>query len=232
MKMDRALVVTVLSLLLHGQLVAAEPTREKAEEPGAVSYYRDIRPIFVQNCLGCHQPAKASGGYVMTSHEALLKKGDSDEAGILADKPEESLVLTQITSQEGKPPVMPRGKDPLPDYQVKLIKKWIEQGAEDDTPPSARLVQVDADHPPTYTLPPVITSVDYCPDGTLLAVAGYHEVLLHKADGSGLVARLVGAVGTASVVGFFARRQAVGCNGRQPRPLRRSADLERVQAQA
>ena len=43
-----------------------------------------------------------------------------------------------------------------------------------------------------YTLPPVITSIDYSPDGKLLAVAGFHEVLLHKADGSGLKARLVG----------------------------------------
>ena len=33
---------------------------------------------------------------------------------------------------------------------------------------------------------------DYSPDGTLIAVAGYHEVLLHNADGSGLAARLIG----------------------------------------
>src|SRR5262249_39676845 len=153
------------------------------------SYYREIRPILVQNCQGCHQPAKASGGLIMISHAALLKSGDSDLPGIVPGKPDESEILTQITSQDGKPPVMPRGKDPLPQHQVELIKKWIEQGAKDDTPPSARLAVVDADHPPTYTLPPVITSLDYSPDGNLLAVAGYHEVLLHKADGSTLVAR-------------------------------------------
>src|SRR5262249_20862935 len=43
-----------------------------------------------------------------------------------------------------------------------------------------------------YDLPPVITALAYSPDSKLLAVSGYHEVLLHKADGSGLVARLVG----------------------------------------
>ena len=47
-------------------------------------------------------------------------------------------------------------------------------------------------HPPVYAMPPVITSLDYSPDGKLLAVAGFHEVLLHKADGSGIEARLVG----------------------------------------
>src|SRR5207253_2203273 len=45
---------------------------------------------------------------------------------------------------------------------------------------------------PGYSMPPVITSVAFSPDGKLLAVTGYHEVLLHQADGSGLAARLVG----------------------------------------
>ena len=38
----------------------------------------------------------------------------------------------------------------------------------------------------------MITALDYSPDGRLLAVSGYHEVLLHTADGSALVGRLVG----------------------------------------
>jgi WD40 repeat protein len=50
----------------------------------------------------------------------------------------------------------------------------------------------DAAHPPVYTRAPVVPSLDYSPDGKLLAVAGYHEVLIVKADGSGIVARLVG----------------------------------------
>jgi tricorn protease-like protein len=37
-----------------------------------------------------------------------------------------------------------------------------------------------------------VTSIDYSADGTLLAVTGFHEVLLYKSDGSALVGRLVG----------------------------------------
>ena len=33
---------------------------------GEVSYYKQIRPILQAHCQGCHQPAKAKGGYVMT----------------------------------------------------------------------------------------------------------------------------------------------------------------------
>jgi WD40 repeat protein len=46
--------------------------------------------------------------------------------------------------------------------------------------------------PPLYNAPPVVVALAFSPDGNTLAVAGYREVLLHKADGSGLVARLVG----------------------------------------
>lgn len=45
---------------------------------------------------------------------------------------------------------------------------------------------------PVYFRPPVVTSIQYSPDGQLLAVAGFREVLLHQADGSGIVARLIG----------------------------------------
>src|SRR5262249_28072109 len=106
-------------------------------------------------------------------------------------KPDESYVVELVRGKDGKPPAMPKGKDPLPEKDVQLIAQWIAQGAKDDTPATARVV-VDAEHPPVYQLPPVITSIDYSPDGKLLAVSGYHEVLLHKADGSGLVGRLVG----------------------------------------
>ncbi|HLJ91947.1 MAG TPA: c-type cytochrome domain-containing protein, partial [Gemmataceae bacterium] len=212
MSLGRLFLLTALSLALNGHLVAAEPAVESA----SVSYYREIRPIFVQNCQGCHQPAKSSGGYVMTSHADILTKGDSEEAPIVPGKPQESFLVAQITSQDGQPPVMPRGKDRLPEPQVKLIKKWIEQGAKDDTPPSARLAPVDADHPPIYALPPVITSIDYSPDGTLLAVSGYHEVLLHHADGSGLVARLVGASERIQSLAFSPDGKRLAVTGGNP----------------
>ena len=41
-----------------------------------------------------------------------------------------SEIIAQVTSQEGKPPRMPKNKEPLLDTQVALIRKWIEQGAD------------------------------------------------------------------------------------------------------
>jgi WD40 repeat protein len=163
--------------------------KKDAKEPDKISYYKDIRPIFVQHCQGCHQPAKAEGGLLMTGYAELLKKGDSDVAGIVAGKPDESIIYQMIVPSGGKPAKMPRGKDPLSDRDINLVKRWITEGAKDDSPVND--VVIDAEHPPVYELPPVLTALAYSPDSKFLAVSGYHEILLHKAEG-GIVARLVG----------------------------------------
>jgi WD40 repeat protein len=174
---------------------------DKDPLPTDVSFYKDVRPLFQQHCNGCHQPAKPSGGLVMTSRAELLKKGESDKLAVVPGQPDVSNLVSQIVPHEGKKPLMPRNLDPLPDRDVALIKKWIAQGAKDDTPVSDRVV-IDMEHPPTYLLPPVITSLAYSPDGKMLAVAGRHEVLLHKADGTGLVARLVGQAERVQSIAF------------------------------
>jgi WD40 repeat protein len=127
----------------------------------------------------------------MTSHAEMLKGGTSGDPAIVPGDPAKSTLVKQIISQNGKPPEMPKNLPALTDSDVALIKGWIQEGALDDSPASVRTV-VDMDHPPHYVLPPVITSLAYSPDGQWLAVTGYHEVLLHKADGSELAARLVG----------------------------------------
>src|SRR5439155_398411 len=105
---------------------------------------------------------------------------------------------------------------PLADIQVEKIKQWIIQGAIDDTPASAKVALVDADHPPVYTRLPVVTSLDFSPDSQLLAVAGYHEVLLHKADGSGLVSRLVGESDRIQAVAFSPDGKSLAVAGGDP----------------
>jgi mono/diheme cytochrome c family protein len=176
-------------LALPGASLAADP--EKKEPTGPVSYYHDVRRLFQQHCQGCHQPAKPQGGYVMTSHADLLKAGDRGTPGVVPGQPDKSVLVEQIVPKDGKRAAMPKSKDPLAAADIALIRRWIAEGAKDDTPKTARDI-VDEKHPPVYAVAPVISSIDYSPDGSLLAVAGFHEVLLHKADGSGLVGRLIG----------------------------------------
>src|SRR5437899_6237690 len=173
----KASVVALTGLLTV--LAAPAASKESAEKSAPkVSYYHEIRPILQANCQGCHQPAKSKGGYVMTDFKLLLAGGDNEGAAIAPGHPEKSSMLKMITPQDGEVR-MPKGKTPLLDSEVALITTWIQQGAEDDTPADAKK-HYDTEHPPIYARAPVITSLDFSPDGKLLAVAGFHEVLLYE----------------------------------------------------
>src|SRR3954471_4006069 len=135
---------------------AAAPPKKEVEDPNApVSYFKKIRPIFQAQCQGCHQPAKAKGGYVMTDFTRLLAGGEEctkdGKKAVVPKDPEKSLLVQQITPTNGEAE-MPLKKKPLADPEIQLIRKWVAEGAVDDTPPNARQ-HVDAEHPPVYQRP-------------------------------------------------------------------------------
>jgi WD40 repeat protein/mono/diheme cytochrome c family protein len=179
-----------LAALAVSGAIAENPAMSGSEPGGKISYYRDIRPILQANCQGCHQPAKAKGGYTMTEFKGLLAGGENEGSAIVPEHPDQSSILKMVTPEKGEAR-MPKGKNPLAAADVALITSWIQQGAQDDTPPDAKR-HYDADHPPVYFRPPVVPSLDFSPDGKLLAVAGFHEVLLYENNGSTLAGRLIG----------------------------------------
>jgi mono/diheme cytochrome c family protein len=208
--------LATLALVATGQ--AAE---KKADKNQPVSYYKQIRPIFQAQCQGCHQPAKPKGGYVMTEHAKMLAGGDSEGTAIVPKNPTASSLIKQITPKDGKAE-MPKGTKPLHEVEIELITKWIAEGAIDDTPENAK-ERYDMANPPVYTRAPVVTALDYSSDGQYLAIAGFHEVLLHKADGSGLVARLVGLserIEAVRFAGAHGRSAGLGCGEAQTGHLR------------
>ena len=183
-------------------------------DEGTVSFYKQIRPIFQSHCQGCHQPAKQAGAYVMTDFARLLAGGESESAAIVPGKPDESYIVDLVTPADGEAE-MPKGKSPLSKPEIDLIRKWIEEGAKDDTPDVARN-RYDTDHPPVYFRQPIVTSIDYSPDGTLLAISGFHEVLLHNTDGSGLAARLIGQSARIESISFSPDGKRLAVTGGLP----------------
>lgn len=192
---------------------------QAADADKPVSYFKQIRPIFQANCQGCHQPAKAKGGYVMTDFARLLRGGESVDKGetaIIPKDPDKSLLVQQITpatTGEAKAEMPPK-KAPLVEKEIALIRRWISEGAGDDTPANARQ-RYDTEHPPVYHRSPLITSIDLSPDGSILAVAGFHEVLLWKADGTEMLARLIGLSERVQTVRFSPDgKRLAACGGR------------------
>ena len=192
---------------------ATQASPAAAQAP-KTSYDKQVRPILQSHCQGCHQPAKAGGAYVMTAFGPMFKGGESGEPAIVPGKPGESNLVEMITPHGGKAE-MPQNKPPLAESEIALIIQWIAQGAQNDTPPNLGR-RYDSEHPPEYTRLPVIPALAFAPDGSLLAVAGFHEVLLWKADGSEPIARLVGLSERVESLAFSPDGKKLAVTGGQP----------------
>ena len=184
--------------LLFGNVCLNAQQKDESSGSDPISFYKQVRPIFQLKCFGCHQGAKQDGQYVMTDFAKLLAGGESGDPAIVPGKPDQSYLVELITPESGSAE-MPREAEPLGDSELKLIRLWIQQGATDDTPQHARGSNYSPANPPRYQLLPTVTSLDVSPDGRWLAVAGFHEVILHRLQwkdtrlvGSQIKARLIG----------------------------------------
>ena len=179
-----------------------------ADKP--VSFYTEVVPVFKRSCNGCHHPGKLKGQLDLTSYEAF-KKGGKHGAGFVAGDTEKSIILEEITGAE---PSMPKEGDPLSKAEVAMIERWVKEGAKNDTPANAGSFKLA--EPPTYVVPPVVSAMAFSPDGKILAVSGYHEVLLHSGDGSNLLARYVGESPHIEAITFSADGKLLGVAGSAP----------------
>ncbi|MFO0871818.1 MAG: c-type cytochrome domain-containing protein [Pirellulales bacterium] len=176
---------SLVCTLVFAAVAAAEP----------VSFKQKIAAILVDNCLACHGPKKAEGGYRVDTFERAVAAGESTQPGFVAKNLDGSEAWRRIVSSD-KDERMPLEGDPLPPEQIALIKQWIEEGAAFDGPdPKAALATiipppVHPDPPEAYPQPLPITAVTFSPDGTQLVAGGYHELTVwNPADGA-LVRRI------------------------------------------
>lgn len=145
------LVLLIATAIVGNAAPSEQPVSDPAKSPDKISYYRDVRPILQANCQGCHQPAKAKGGYEMTHFKGLLAGGETEGTAIVPEHADRSSILKMVTPQNGEAR-MPKGKSSLGETDVSVLSKWIEQGALDDTPPDAKR-HYDTEHPPLYSPP-------------------------------------------------------------------------------
>lgn len=171
----------ILILLLSSALCSSSEGNDEI-----VSFHRDVFPILRTNCIACHKPGKSKGGLDLTTHAALLKGGDDGQMIKTGDASVSRLIETIC----GDEPEMPKESEPLLPREIDLINRWITQGAVEDAPVDTRTRRPA--ELISYRSLPAVHALSFSPDGALLAVPGRHEILLHHADGSGVVSRLAG----------------------------------------
>ncbi len=112
---------TLFSVTLWLALVAIGA----ADEP--VRFNRDIRPILSEKCLSCHGPDEKQ-------RKAKLRldvEASAVEHAIVAGKPDQSELISRITSEDDETRMPPRdsGKE-LNAEEIALMRRWIAEGAK------------------------------------------------------------------------------------------------------
>lgn len=174
-----------------------------------ISFIRDIAPILNQKCVACHGPVKQKGGYRVDSFVRMMKPGDSLNPPISPGRPDQSELLELITT-ESPEDRMPQKDTPLTPEQITRIKRWIEAGAEFDapdrsTPISLLIPREPYPAPPaSYAHPVPVRALAFTPDGSSLAVGGYHEVTIWNAQNGKMIRRLANLPEKIQGLGFDA----------------------------
>jgi mono/diheme cytochrome c family protein len=119
-------VLLALAAVAGGTLPASG--EEKAQDT-PVSFTKDIAPIIKASCEKCHNEKKSKGKLIMTSYAAMKKGGKNGPLWVEGD-PDKSAIIKSVSGPE---PEMPEEGDPLKPEQIKLLARWIKEGAKDDT---------------------------------------------------------------------------------------------------
>ncbi len=105
-----------------------EPTEKEEEQfpvdscglPNIVSYQNDVLPLLEKHyCIACHETADPAGGITLEGY------------GRVVPYVEDGSLLGSIRYEQGYES-MPRVYDRMPDCEVEVIAKWIEQGYENN----------------------------------------------------------------------------------------------------
>ena len=117
------------SILVVWAICVGSPCVAWCQKP-TVDFATSIQPLLQASCYSCHGSDAQEGGLRLDHRRSGLAGGDAGRV-IVANKPEESLLLTLVAGfdkERGRMPPEGEGK-PLSKKQVELIRRWIQQGA-------------------------------------------------------------------------------------------------------
>ena len=109
-----------------------------AGQQARVSYSRDVAPILGLYCASCHSPdawhKEFSDGFDISTYAGLMKGGKSGRP-VIPGQPSRSLLIAKLTPPDGddSKAMMPLFAEPLTRTQQDTLKRWISDGATQDS---------------------------------------------------------------------------------------------------
>ncbi|MCC5936622.1 MAG: PSD1 domain-containing protein [Lunatimonas sp.] len=103
--------------------------------PDQVSYNFHVRPILSDNCFACHGPdanKREAGLRLDIAEEAFKALQETPGAhGLVPGRPMQSVAYLRMISDDPEQRMPPPGSNlKLTDTEIKVIEKWIKQGAK------------------------------------------------------------------------------------------------------
>lgn len=117
-------------VLLSGCWHHVCPAQGNAKPNAEVLFVKTVQPLLIQKCGGCHGDTaeEKKGGLDISSLANLKRGGESGKPAVVADRPENSLLLTAVRWRDGLE-MPPKENDRLTLEQIQWIEDWITGGA-------------------------------------------------------------------------------------------------------
>ena len=210
--------VRVCNLLVAVCLIC--PAVAVGEGDSAVSYESEVKPIFREHCIGCHNADEQKGGLALDSYAATIEGGSSGEVVFEGDA--EGSRLYQLVNHDDAPEMPPR-QDPIADAKRDLIRRWIDEGlaehsgaarkakknvsltfqtAADDDTPGAMPSGINQQPVIVTDRPAAVSALAVSPRAPLLAVSGERQVAIYQSETLELLGIVPFPEGTPHVIRF------------------------------
>lgn len=118
-----------------------------------LTYEQHVRPILKTHCFQCHGEAGKTEGKLDLRLRRLMATGGESGPALVANKPDESLLLKRVRAGE----MPPDGKH-LAAKEVSILERWIAEGAvtaKDEPADVASLGEVSADEKAFWSFQPI-----------------------------------------------------------------------------
>lgn len=106
-----------------------EETAIKEAQAAQVSFTNHVKPILEAKCAVCHNSSAQPGRLSMASQAEAQKTGTLG-VFIIPGKPDQSRFISQINSAHASIKAMPPVGETLTADEIRLLRRWISQGAE------------------------------------------------------------------------------------------------------
>jgi hypothetical protein len=100
----------------------------RKEAPATVDFGTQVKPLLQAQCVSCHHSGALFGNLNLENRE-LAFRNTANGVPIVPREPEKSLLYKVLTLPESEGKAMPPTGHRIPQKDVELLRRWIQEGA-------------------------------------------------------------------------------------------------------